>query len=107
MSEPRRIQLRRTKGWKNPPNTIIVSRPSRWGNPHAIGWCSCCGTEHTREEALDEYEAELNDVPVSLLAQLRGKNLACWCKIGDRCHADILLKVVNGSGIHNEASEKT
>lgn len=27
--------------------------------------------------------------------ELRGKNLACWCKPGTPCHADILLKLVN------------
>ena len=26
---------------------------------------------------------------------LRGKNLACWCKPGEPCHADILLKLAN------------
>lgn len=27
---------------------------------------------------------------------LAGKNLACWCKIGEPCHADWLLEVANG-----------
>lgn len=31
-----RIQRKRTKGWKMPPNTIYVGRPSRWGNPWTI-----------------------------------------------------------------------
>jgi hypothetical protein len=31
----------------------------------------------------------------SSLGALRGKNLACWCKLGDRCHADVLLKLAN------------
>lgn len=26
---------------------------------------------------------------------LRGKNLACFCKLGAPCHADVLLKVAN------------
>lgn len=30
---PRRIQLRRTKGWRIPPSTVVVARPSMWGNP--------------------------------------------------------------------------
>lgn len=29
---PERIQLSRRKGWRMPPNTVTVSRPSRWGN---------------------------------------------------------------------------
>lgn len=30
---PHRIQLRRTKGWRMPPNTARVCRPTLWGNP--------------------------------------------------------------------------
>jgi len=29
------------------------------------------------------------------LESIRGKNLACWCKSGDPCHADVLLELVN------------
>ena len=36
MSGPERVQLRRTKGWRMPPNTVVVARPSRWGNWWAI-----------------------------------------------------------------------
>lgn len=49
MSDPKRIQRKRTKGWKMPDNTIYVGRPSRWGNPFAVGeyfvnrgpWADC------------------------------------------------------------------
>lgn len=34
---PRRVQLSRRKGWRKPSNTVVVSRPSRWGNPFTIG----------------------------------------------------------------------
>ncbi|WP_435109799.1 DUF4326 domain-containing protein [Nocardiopsis synnemataformans] len=30
---PRRIQRRRTRGWRMPESAIYVGRPSRWGNP--------------------------------------------------------------------------
>ncbi len=30
---PERIQRKRTKGWRVPPNTIYVGRPGKWGNP--------------------------------------------------------------------------
>ena len=32
MSAAKRIQLRRTKGWRKPEGAIVVARPSRWGN---------------------------------------------------------------------------
>jgi hypothetical protein len=28
--------------------------------------------------------------------ELRGKDLACWCKPGEPCHADVLLELANG-----------
>lgn len=32
----RRIQLSRRKGWRKPPDAVVVSRPSKWGNPIRI-----------------------------------------------------------------------
>ena len=29
------------------------------------------------------------------LPELRGKDLACWCKEGEPCHADVLLELAN------------
>ena len=29
------------------------------------------------------------------LHELRGKDLACWCKPGEPCHADVLIEVAN------------
>lgn len=34
---PKRIQRKRTKGWKMPPNTVYVGRPTKWGNPWILG----------------------------------------------------------------------
>jgi hypothetical protein len=36
VSKPVRIQRKRTKGWKMPPNTVYVGRGSQWGNPFKI-----------------------------------------------------------------------
>lgn len=33
----KRIQRKRTKGWKMPENCVYVGRPSRYGNPYRIG----------------------------------------------------------------------
>lgn len=33
IAEPRRIQLKRTKDWRMPENTVKVDRTTRWGNP--------------------------------------------------------------------------
>lgn len=37
MPKPKRVQLRRTKGWRKPEGCISVARPSRWGNVYAVG----------------------------------------------------------------------
>ena len=29
------------------------------------------------------------------IKELRGKNLACWCREGSPCHADVLLEIAN------------
>jgi hypothetical protein len=33
---PERIQLSRRKGWRKPENTVVVARPSKWGNPFRL-----------------------------------------------------------------------
>lgn len=37
VNKPKRVQLRRTKGWRKPEGCIVVARPTRWGNPYPIG----------------------------------------------------------------------
>lgn len=34
------------------------------------------------------------------IGELRGKNLACWCKPGKPCHADVLLEIANAEPAH-------
>lgn len=36
MSEPKRIQRKRTKGWRMPEGAVYVGRGSRWGNPFKV-----------------------------------------------------------------------
>lgn len=87
---PQRIQRRRTKGWKMPPNTIYVGRGSRWGNPYRVGTCLI----GDNEAAVMAFSANL---PLKFKCdELRGKNLACWCRPDQACHADILLEIANG-----------
>ncbi|MDX0563337.1 DUF4326 domain-containing protein [Sinorhizobium medicae] len=31
--------------------------------------------------------------------ELRGKNLACWCRPSVPCHADVLIAVANRDGV--------
>ena len=42
MSTPKRIQRKRTKGWRMPEGAIYVGRPSKWGNPFRVVAASSC-----------------------------------------------------------------
>jgi Domain of unknown function (DUF4326) len=92
MSGPRRIQLRRTRGWRKPEGVVVVSRPSRWGNPFPIE----PGT--SRERSIELFHAwllEQPDMAEEARRELRGRDLACWCPLDVPCHADVLLEVAN------------
>ena len=32
----------------------------------------------------------------AIVEQLAGRNLACWCRLGEPCHADVLLAIAAG-----------
>lgn len=101
MFMPQRVQLSRKKGFRMPPNTVSVARPHRYGNPHPIGFCSVCGVEHTRVEAIAEFRDMVEHNPRLkwlIRHDLAGKNLACWCPLDQPCHADVLLDVANEVG---------
>jgi hypothetical protein len=71
---------------------------SRYANPHRIGPCRRCGTVHDRAAAVAAYEQDLAGEPALLeraRRELRGRDLACWCRLDLSCHADVLLRVVN------------
>jgi hypothetical protein len=125
---PQRIQRKRTKRFKLPPNTVCVTRPGRWGNPFVVGGFFCIGDSDPKyrgafrfawTQAADSEIAARTPGRFTLiqdkahavafferlcatgfysakeLAVLRGKNLACWCRVGDPCHGDVLLRLAN------------
>lgn len=81
---PVRIQRRRTRGWRMPPNTVYVGRGSRWGNPFT--WANSDGV-HPAIRFACEVAPFLDVTP------LVGKNLACFCALDQPCHADSLLEL--------------
>jgi hypothetical protein len=119
--KPQRITLSRAKGWRMPPNTVSVARPGRWGNPYwdirrygrdfcvalfretAQGFWSPKLLDHLPDHFVDSlYKAHcawikrIGGHPLEMArSELRGKNLACWCKPGEPCHADVLLELAN------------
>ena len=83
MKQPIRIQRKRTKGWRMPPNTVYVGRPTKWGNPFK--------TVKQYKETLVYTGGFISEIK----KKLKGKNLACWCPLDQPCHADVLLRIAN------------
>ncbi len=77
----------RQVGTRPAADRVYVGRPSKWGNPFAIG------RDGTRDEVIAKYRSWLMQQPALLaqLPELRGKNLVCWCA-PQRCHADVLVE---------------
>ena len=97
---PQRIQRKRTKGWKMPPNTVYVGRPTKWGNPYQPNkFDTGYGKVMSLSDCINAYEALVNsgECGGKDLSELRGKDLACWCPLDTPCHADVLLRLVNPS----------
>lgn len=118
---PERIQLRRTKGFRKPEGAIVVARPTKWGNPFKIGegvtpedtdlWPYIFRTlpgqhrgmpwsrlaVHDRQLAVDAFTWWLIEQPdlMCSLDEIRGRDLACYCPLGQPCHADVLLELAN------------
>ena len=103
---PERIQLSRSKGSKRPENTVSVARPSMWGNPFQVR----LRDDYTAADAVRDFVRYLARDPSVRFAEtihglpptrevirreLAGKNLGCWCELGEPCHADVLLTIAN------------
>ncbi|KOT49946.1 DUF4326 domain-containing protein [Streptomyces peucetius] len=52
---PIRIQLRRAEGWRKPTNCVVVSRPSRFGNPFTIKDAIEAEWSHPRRAVAETY----------------------------------------------------
>jgi hypothetical protein len=110
VSKPKRIQRKRTKGWKMPEGAVYVGRPTRWGNP--IDWRDypSWSPEHLLDGELDDDPRHIPDAerrrwavidfddalreprtgrafgyPAAdvIRTELAGKDLACWCPLED------------------------
>lgn len=104
-----RIQLKRAKGWRMPSGAVKVDRSTRWGNPWPIGAegpdgrvaPDALGAVGMFEDMLADPQkrAEVgypDDASVRL--HLAGRDLCCWCLLGEPCHADVLLRILSEQG---------
>jgi hypothetical protein len=73
-----------------PADVVVVTRPTKWGNPHPLSL--------GREEAVRRYRSDLlagrlTVTVADVRRELRGRDLACYCPLDQPCHADVLLDV--------------
>jgi len=130
----KRIQLSRAKGWRMPSGAVKIDRTSVWGNPYRVvpdatnperfivrndaepgKDCRFRSRTAAVAHAIAKFRAyaigRMAREP-DWLAPLRGKDLACWCKLCprhrsagkplnepcpdcDSCHADALMELAN------------
>ena len=97
---PERIQLKRTRGWRMPPDAVKVDRTTRWGNPFSVDACGSIAAAvdaHARwmRGELRAPDGAAPPAAEAVRAALAGKDLACWCPLDGPCHAQLLLVVAN------------
>ena len=90
--KPERIQRSRQKGFRTPPGTVYVGRPTKFGNPIVS---QMVGGRRGAVEMFRHYLQLNPDLERQGRAELAGKNLSCWCPLDEPCHADVWLEVVN------------
>lgn len=80
-----------------PEGAVYVGRTTKWGNPYKV-------TDRvTPWQAVAAYEAAVRGGfdyvpgPKEIVAELAGKDLACWCPLDQPCHGTVLLKIANGT----------
>lgn len=110
---PKRFQRSRKKGARLPDGVVCVTRPGKWGNPYstAAEFESSLGLLLYLMDVFPGFDLALetmikskpNDQVSRMLviakdiAELRGKDLACFCGLDRECHGDALLKFANRS----------
>jgi hypothetical protein len=106
---PTRIQRQRTKGWRMG-SAIYVGRPTKWGNPFIVGRSYAIAEDDMSpvdggetaeiscaDDAVEAYRGWIGSWFCDDLdpAELRGRDLCCWCPLDQPCHADVLLELAN------------
>lgn len=85
-----------------PPGARYVGRGSKFGN--CFSWRLRMRTHHDTERqakqwAVDSFDAVWSayaDTDYrSYLEEIRGQDLACWCRLDDPCHRNVLLRLAN------------
>lgn len=106
----KRIQRKRTKGFKLPPNTVCINRPTKWGNPFTEELCGredainmfreCLILPHRVYYYFYEIEATVQFerfmwMKENLSDLKKFDYMACFCKEEEPCHGDVLIELIS------------
>ena len=110
---PQRLQLTRRKGFDLQAHSLAlnglparsIARPGPWGNPFAAEDMGLADRVAAQAKAVGLYRRWVTGEPglgpkappalETIIRELGGHNLACWCAPGTPCHADVLLAMAN------------
>ena len=118
-AKPQRMQVSRKAGFDLQRESLklnglpakLVTRPGPWGNPFSIDEVAATyGLDRAAAQAKavalagawlrGTLDKKLSPGPApsreTIRAELGGHNLACWCRPGTPCHADVLIELANG-----------
>lgn len=115
----KRIQRKRTRGWRSPKDTRFCGRGTKYGNHFKVvkKGTACFVIENTLNNKFGEieYKTKIDAVNASCrlhsfflhrkyqtdnelreyLEPLHGYgNLSCWCRTDQRCHVDYLIELI-------------
>lgn len=98
-----RVQRKRIKGAKLPPNTLCVTRGTLFGNPYLLRPKTSLDLLALRWEAVNRFRKWIyQDEQMVLRAKFVRRcerdeieHLACWCDVSKDCHADVWLEIWN------------
>jgi hypothetical protein len=79
----------RQRNWRKPAGAVNCTRPSKYGNPWRVGPAMPLARSLTLFREWAEARA------AAVQADLRGKDLMCYCGLDKPCHVDILLEIAN------------
>lgn len=110
---PVRVQRRRTKGYRLPPNTRCVDRSTRYGNLYRVDVFGRALANELFQRSIEGYWSP-QGIPDDLIDQAyeihcetwrrardgyynfpRGVDAACFCAEDEACHGDTLLARAN------------
>lgn len=107
---PARIQRSRARGWRMPEGAVYVGRPTMWGNPFShrlprvaagmyrawlVGSVRTADMLECRAVVPARFLPSMRADALAQMSDLRGRTLACWCRLDQPCHADVLLELAN------------